>query len=570
MACAVVAAWSVQSGGAERAECAGTEEESKVQLSNRKPVLNFGNAYKHLCNMHFNLVRPEDAAKLTAPKQAGAKRGAAALASPVLDDEEGRSSARGAPKRRAFLCPRDLWVSESRKRRGRRNQESASLKMSSLRLALGVSLALAAAAAAAGSARAAPPACVVSAGARSFDLAELGGGGGAGGAPPLGHVSREAESRFWTYSFAACGDVAPLPTACAGAAPGSAALQQTISECFGLGAAATRTVAATATGVALSFSGGDGGRSSVVTVECADVARPQVVRWGSGAAPGSYTALVRARAGCALECARDAATGAVCGGAARGTCTDGTGGVPRCVCSPGFAGVACADIHRAVLHGDSARNNGANSRITLGAVLLVLIAALWACVLRFVKLKAPLEPRTAQRNISDNLETILAGRSASTLRLALSVPFALMGALFFFSGTHPTNFNARKDSVLQPPAMTSESPVPSRGRMRPASADSAENGEWVWTAVFRGNATRPPHLAEQWTSQVGQDRTIADIFDGKRGGFFLDLAANDATFLSNTLMLEQSFGWRGICVEANPGYVRYRPPLANSGACSCR
>jgi hypothetical protein len=437
-------------------------------------------------------------------------------------------------------------------------------------LALGVSLALAAAAAAAGPARAPSPACVVSAGARSFDLAELGGSGGAGGTLPLGHVSREVESRFWTYTFAACGAVAPLPAACAGAAPGSAALQQTISECFGLGASATRAVAATATGVALSFSGGDGGRSSIVTVECADVARPQVVRWGHGAAPFSYTALVRARAGCALECARDAATGAVCGGTGRGNCTaDGTGGVPRCECTPGFAGVACTDIRSHVAHGDSASNN-ASSHITLGAVLLVLIAALRAGVLRFVKLKAPPEPRAAQQSITGNLETPFAGRSASMLPLALSVAFALMGALFFLSGAHPTNFTARKDIVLQSPAVTPESSVPSRVRMRPAPADSAENGEWVWTAVFRGNATRPPHLAAQWTSQVGQDRTIAEIFDGKRGGFFLDLAANDATFLSNTLMLEQSFGWRGICVEANPGYVRYRPPLANSGACSCR
>ena len=65
------------------------EKGTDFQIANsEKPVLNFGNAYKHLCNMHLNLVRPEDAAKLTAPKQAGAKRGAAALASPMLDDEE--------------------------------------------------------------------------------------------------------------------------------------------------------------------------------------------------------------------------------------------------------------------------------------------------------------------------------------------------------------------------------------------------------------------------------------------------------------------------------------------------
>jgi hypothetical protein len=71
------------------------------------------------------------------------------------------------------------------------------------------------------------------AGARSFDLAEL--GGVAGGAPALRHVSHAADSLGWTYSFAACGDVAPLPAACAGVAPGSAALQQTAGACYGLG-----------------------------------------------------------------------------------------------------------------------------------------------------------------------------------------------------------------------------------------------------------------------------------------------------------------------------------------------
>jgi hypothetical protein len=213
--------------------------------------------------------------------------------------------------------------------------------------AAALTLALAASASAADPARAPPPACVVSAGARSFDLAELGGGGGDGESvvPALRHVSHATESRGWTYSFAACGVVAPLPAACAGAAPGSAALQQTISECFGLGASATRAVAATATGVELSFSGGDGGRSSVITIECADLARPQVVRWGSGAAPGSYTALVRARAGCALECARDASTGAVCGGAANGACVaaDGVSGLARCVCAERKSGSVCSD-----------------------------------------------------------------------------------------------------------------------------------------------------------------------------------------------------------------------------------
>ena len=36
----------------------------------------------------------------------------------------------------------------------------------------------------------------------------------------------------------------------------------------------------------------------------------------------------------------------------------------------------------------------------------------------------------------------------------------------------------------------------------------------------------------------------------------MDLAANDAVKLSNTLTLEQMFGWKGLCIEPNPGYMK--------------
>ena len=35
--------------------------------------------------------------------------------------------------------------------------------------------------------------------------------------------------------------------------------------------------------------------------------------------------------------------------------------------------------------------------------------------------------------------------------------------------------------------------------------------------------------------------------------FFVDLAANDALYLSNTFVLEKN-GWEGVCIEANPEY----------------
>merc|ERR1719433_2070174 len=51
-------------------------------------------------------------------------------------------------------------------------------------------------------------------------------------------------------------------------------------------------------------------------------------------------------------------------------------------------------------------------------------------------------------------------------------------------------------------------------------------------------------------SQVGQDMLVQSLLRCKRNGFFVDLAANDAVKLSNTLMLERDFQWNGICVEA--------------------
>ena len=184
--------------------------------------------------------------------------------------------------------------------------------------------------------------CLVTAGARTFDLSEL--------ASPLRHVSQQPDSHGWTYSFSACGHVPPSVggPGCGAAAPSSAVLQQTAGACYGLGSTSTRTVEVTASGLTLSFSGGDGGRSTVVTVDCADVLRPEVVGWGHGAKPLTYVARVRARAGCALECRRDSA-GAVCGGSARGICTYSNGTEQaRCICAEGRSGQTCSDRQRLV------------------------------------------------------------------------------------------------------------------------------------------------------------------------------------------------------------------------------
>ncbi|MDP3071623.1 MAG: FkbM family methyltransferase [Opitutaceae bacterium] len=56
-----------------------------------------------------------------------------------------------------------------------------------------------------------------------------------------------------------------------------------------------------------------------------------------------------------------------------------------------------------------------------------------------------------------------------------------------------------------------------------------------------------------WLSQAGQDFWVSgEAFNGKRGGYFLDIGAHDGITISNTFILERKYAWKGICVEANP------------------
>jgi len=57
------------------------------------------------------------------------------------------------------------------------------------------------------------------------------------------------------------------------------------------------------------------------------------------------------------------------------------------------------------------------------------------------------------------------------------------------------------------------------------------------------------------TSQIGQDRQVIDkIYNGLRGGYFIELGAGDGITLSNTFILERDYGWNGLCIEPNPDY----------------
>lgn len=57
----------------------------------------------------------------------------------------------------------------------------------------------------------------------------------------------------------------------------------------------------------------------------------------------------------------------------------------------------------------------------------------------------------------------------------------------------------------------------------------------------------------EYETQLNQD-VFALLMNRFRTGFFLEIGANDGFTLSNTVYLEQKFGWRGILIEANQKY----------------
>jgi len=60
-------------------------------------------------------------------------------------------------------------------------------------------------------------------------------------------------------------------------------------------------------------------------------------------------------------------------------------------------------------------------------------------------------------------------------------------------------------------------------------------------------------------AQLNQD-IFALLINSFNPGYFLEIGANDGFSLSNTVYLEDNFGWRGILIEANP---KYRNSLKN-------
>jgi FkbM family methyltransferase len=134
-----------------------------------------------------------------------------------------------------------------------------------------------------------------------------------------------------------------------------------------------------------------------------------------------------------------------------------------------------------------------------------------------------------------------------TKRISTQKTSVLTLCILFLMGMILGHFFAQLDA---PPT---ESDFASLSTMRDAHSF---NG-WDSVYVYYGSAvtferTLPKEF--EWFSQAGQDEIVMSLLRYKEGGYFIDLAANDATLLSNTYVLETKYHWKGLCIEPNPEY----------------
>jgi FkbM family methyltransferase len=59
-------------------------------------------------------------------------------------------------------------------------------------------------------------------------------------------------------------------------------------------------------------------------------------------------------------------------------------------------------------------------------------------------------------------------------------------------------------------------------------------------------------VEDKFQSQHGEDARLAEHFDWKRAGVYVEIGAFDGKTLSNTWYFEHSLGWTGVLIEANP------------------
>ena len=147
-----------------------------------------------------------------------------------------------------------------------------------------------------------------------------------------------------------------------------------------------------------------------------------------------------------------------------------------------------------------------------------------------------------------------------------------------------TTTTAKSDAVVVEVAATLATTRRRKGRIELESTSSSQRERqnetksddhgWQSIDVYFGSTgireMELPDPNQKWFSQAAQEQAVLSLLRYKKNGYFVDLASNDATYLSNTYILERDYQWEGLCIEPNPMYwynlTHYRPDCQIVGA----
>mmetsp|Transcript_25069 Transcript_25069/g.65373 ORF Transcript_25069/g.65373 Transcript_25069/m.65373 type:complete len:346 (-) Transcript_25069:58-1095(-) len=108
-----------------------------------------------------------------------------------------------------------------------------------------------------------------------------------------------------------------------------------------------------------------------------------------------------------------------------------------------------------------------------------------------------------------------------------------------------------------------------RGQLAQRPDEKLECEEWLAGKrdTYMHDSTAKRHVNKGgYTSQYKQDKVIlSKFFKNKKGGTYLDIAANHYKSISNTYFMDRCLGWDGMCVEPNPAY---HPELIENRSCA--